>query len=144
MNKSYLILAFRDLSHEFLLDFPAMCEAPELPLFFETKELVNGLKGTKKKKHGPQRHVQQVHLSSDQNPYLTLHYTGWFIGILTLAYYNPLFKWVAFHPLLYNLRPTRVFIDHLHSPLDTGHSMINFDLRCRTACDWKKMIQTSR
>ena len=125
MNKSYLILAFRDLSHEFLLDFPAMCEAPEQPLFFETKELVNGLKGTTKKKHGPQRHVQQVHLSSDQNPYLTLHYTGWFIGILTLAYYNPLFKWVAFHPLLYN--PNQPVFS-LITLLTSGHWTLNDQL----------------
>ena len=30
---------------------------------------------------------------------LTFHYTGWLIGILILAYYNPLYNWVVFHPL---------------------------------------------
>ena len=25
----------------------------------------------------------------EPNPWLTLHYTGWFIGILVVVYYNP-------------------------------------------------------
>ena len=31
----------------------------------------------------------KVQLSSDENPPVTFHYTGWLIGILILAYYNP-------------------------------------------------------
>ena len=45
---------------------------------------------------------------------ITFHYTGWFIGILTMAYYNPHKTGVVFHPL-YNLNQPGAlfFVAHL-------------------------------
>ena len=40
---------------------------------------------------------QKNSLNSDRNP-VTFQYTGWLMGILTMASYNPLKTWVVFHP----------------------------------------------
>ena len=59
-------------------------------------------------------HHKQIQVSSDQNPYVTFHDTGWLIGILIMANNNPniLFNWVP-----YITQPTGVLIRDIYTAI---------------------------
>ena len=65
-----------------------------------------------------------THLSNGNKPFMTSHYTGWFIGILILAYYNP-----------YEIVPLHCFMGFL---VDEGDALE--DNHGKSSPTWKKRL----